>query len=375
MSLESFALKHFGTDDLDEVRKEFDRYKNILDAPGPPEEDWSRLNLPYFAPDPSLPPLPTVNDIKELERTVYADYIKNPGNRFELAHVWRYNQVYAIKFSLKKNLLQEAENLLFLQDHKVRSTKVYAIWSDDSADLCRWHSIARGRRLYFLVTDWVDGIALDEVKWKGFDRETRTKLCHKIGEQLRLLRSVPPPHPSYYGRIHNQPFRPLTVFSGYTGAVGPFQTYEDFLRQVMDGLEIHALHRHITNPEFRYFPLLDLLRSVFNDSLNSCSKARESKLSHMDLNITNVMLKRPTSDSSISKDVEDWDVQMIDFEWLAWLPAWAETAVVMDRFPQFEDEFEDNGLYDISGGLQPFCFAEASFINICLGHFGAQGAL
>jgi poly-beta-hydroxyalkanoate depolymerase len=58
---------------------------------------------------------------------------------------------------------------------------------------------------HYLVTEFVEGEIYDYVKVVGLTEDARTKICSKIAEQYRLLRSLP--GEGYYGRVHNQSWR------------------------------------------------------------------------------------------------------------------------------------------------------------------------
>ena len=100
MDQAALLRKHFGTDDLDE-------YKAIHWADGEveegPPEAWARLRLPYEAPDDSLPPIPTAEDVKEAGELECNRKVKEEGL---LLGVYRVNSVYAVKFGESNAILQ-----------------------------------------------------------------------------------------------------------------------------------------------------------------------------------------------------------------------------------------------------------------------------
>lgn len=222
---------------------------------------------------------------------------------------------------------------------------------------------------HYLVMEYLDGITLDEKMWKNIEPKARVKIYEKLAEQLRLLRSIPPPGQSYYGRVHYQGYDPVCNMVRYrmNSLVGPFDTYEAFLQQVYNTLEINLIRRLIFRPEI--YPDMHLFTSIFHDCFDKTSKGGEPKLSHMDLKLDNMMLV-PSASNSSSDRIEDYDFYLIDWEMMCWLPAWAEIAGGSVRLPQ--DGHHNLVMWEMSKGIKPFPYAEANFYRECAHALGGS---
>jgi hypothetical protein len=94
----------------------------------------------------------------------------------------------------------------------------------------------------YIVMEYIEGDTLDKV-WDEMKDEERIKICTKLAEQLRLIRTIP--SPGYYGRIHHQPFpRGLealdTPRNKIISETGPFHTYAEFCKAVYDATECYT---------------------------------------------------------------------------------------------------------------------------------------
>lgn len=216
--------------------------------------------------------------------------------------------------------------------------------------------------------EFIHGVTLDDEALEAMGSEARIKIYEKIGEQLQLLRSIPPPNPRYYGRINYQAFHPSSfIVSHGRHLIGPCDTYKAFLKEAYKGMEFYLLGTYIFRSDIS--PLQHLLASSFFDSFGeSSSGSAEPKLSHMDLHSGNIMLV-PQSGSNASEKIEDHELWIIDWEYMAWMPAWAEAASSMKRLPIIEGEERWEPQWRISNGIKPFYFAEAAFWLKCCGEF------
>ncbi|KAH8719388.1 kinase-like domain-containing protein [Phaeosphaeriaceae sp. PMI808] len=349
MMLDKAALlrKHYGTDDMEELKvlmrpfRKFDK----------PERPRPTMSLPYYAPDPSLPPIPTPEEIEEVISTTPREYKA-------CSQVYRMNSVYAVKEDKISGYIQdEAENLLFLQDHAINSVKVYALYQ---------HKTKGGFNRYYIVTDWINGITLDEEgQWNLIEKKARMKILGKLGEQLKLLRSIPPPQPNYYGRVNNQPFNCQNMFidTQQYKPHGPFYTYESFLQQVWEQWEVTFLERlcdyGYDGPVLEFNDIMHVIAANFPVVFDKNAKSGEPKLTHGDLHIGNFMLVPPASHvpdpSNPLKGIEDFDLIIIDWDRLAWLPAWCDCAILWHHLPGTVGE----NILGISDGVEPYYLAEA----------------
>lgn len=194
------------------------------------------------------------------------------------------------------------------------------------------------------------------------------KIYDKIGEQVRLLRSIPPPNPSYYGRINYQGYHPYDMIIGPTrDLVGPFNTYKAFLDHLYNNFESNLAGK-LTRDGSEIKATHQLFSSNFFDCFDESSKSGEPKLSHMDLKLENMIFV--PSASNPSNRVEDYDVWIIDWEYLCWYPAWAEAAAARQQLPRHHTDECVEAEWGVSRGIKPFYSAQARFFGECRFAFG-----
>ena len=138
--------------------------------------------------------------------------------------------------------------MLYLEKNcKIRIPKIYAVFSHRGgapAGVLGPDNDQTQRRtlptFHYLVMEFIEGTHCDRETWKKLPETTRTTILRKTGEQLRHLRSVPPPRPTYYGRIYGQPWHSyvrLVHYGKIDSQWGPFETYKDFIGAVYDASE------------------------------------------------------------------------------------------------------------------------------------------
>ena len=94
--LQAWMREFYGTSDKIEAKKLVEKeLEGDVTYNGP--EGLFKMSFPYYAPDASLPPLPTPEDVEKF---------RPPGKRpsqvgvaSSTGYVYRINQVYAVKFS------------------------------------------------------------------------------------------------------------------------------------------------------------------------------------------------------------------------------------------------------------------------------------
>lgn len=98
--------KHFGTDDPEEVSRLLFQ-DSLLAGEDLPAEELTKMTFPYYAPDDSLPPIPTPKEIEEAGKLACNQQaIYNWGRHHSPTAVFRVKSVYAVKMGLFSEFLQ-----------------------------------------------------------------------------------------------------------------------------------------------------------------------------------------------------------------------------------------------------------------------------
>ncbi|KAF2871936.1 hypothetical protein BDV95DRAFT_476700, partial [Massariosphaeria phaeospora] len=176
-----------------------------------------KLKLPYEAD--SHPDLPSK---EEIERAM-KDKPFTLGSGNAICNVGE----LVVKRGMNLSLLQEAENMLYLEQHsQVRTAKVYAVYAQPRGTY--QHPDGNDHDMYYLITEYIEGETLTESRWDSMGKEMQGIICDKLAEQMKLLRSVPAE--GHYGRVHRQPWIADIYHTPYPEVFGgPFNTWDEFL--------------------------------------------------------------------------------------------------------------------------------------------------
>ena len=361
--LTAWRQELWGTDDVDELRKKFAAARRLPWHVG--WEPRTRTTFPYYHSGHDRlnhPPLPTPDDVE-----------KQLAGRIGRPNVLRVNGVYAVKWEDARgcpDLFVEAENLLFLQEHAIRVPRLFAAFEHQGADPRGFMDGARYQPpiatraelppVRYMITEWIDGTIHDDHSFMRLEPRVRAALQRKIGHQLQLLRSIPPPHPAYYGRIHGQPFASFNscISIKDKDIWGPFHSYDAFLKHLHESFRYMATEMYTIHfPEASEFRSnTTLFASIFVDNMSKDAEACEPKLTHGDLQYKNMVFV-PASNGS--DKIEDTDPVLIDWQTMAWMPAWSEIERILHDFT--EPSTRDDDLLAFSKEIQPFPLANAEF--------------
>jgi len=266
------------------------------------------LSIPYIAD--SYPESPSAEEIQKAmkENTLHAKCGMN--------YVFRVRDM-VVKIS-DQQIIEEAENMIYLAKYsKVRVPKVYSVQRTLDGPVNQ----------YAMISEFIEGFELSYEHWMGFTEEERTTLCARIGEQFRLLRSIP--SEGYYGRIYHQAFdRMFQMFrTNCNHPCGPYDTYEEFAAAVIRSGETCALVSILSEKE-RLPEDVELLLSEYKLALET-STAREPFFTHVDPGPKNTVVRRipGTQDHA-----PDWEVTLIDWAGAGWFPAWVQGACFKNRY-------------------------------------------
>ncbi|KAF2802891.1 uncharacterized protein BDZ99DRAFT_548128 [Mytilinidion resinicola] len=308
------------------------KYKFLeVEVPKP----WIVTKSPYEAPE--HPDIPSVD---EIEKAMEENRLTQRYGHHDVCRIGN----CVVKGGPQHTILLEAENLLFLQEHsKVRTPKVYAFFSVPKEPY----------DIHYLVTEFIEGEHIYGEKWDALDDEAREIICSKISEQFRLLRAVP--SEGYYGRVYHQAFpSALSLCRIRESNSGPYDSYEDLVSAMYASAELRAADSVTINVADHHPHTLGLL-SKFKPLLARATGYKPT-LTHMDAGPVNYLVR---SIKGVGGKVVDWEVVIIDWDSLVWLPAFVQAAR-MDPFSYAEGW--EQVLQKIAGGFDDPFTEERDFI-------------
>lgn len=179
---------------------------------------------------------------------------------------------------------------------------------------------------YCLIIDFIEGDTLSETLWLDLDDEAQKAICSKLSEQCQLLRSIPAE--GYYGRVHHQGWQPWLNLSRTRGKsmTGPHETYEDLVSDMYTTAKLRAAKTNAA-PEFHPRSLAHLSQFI---SVFSRTKGFRPILTHLDPKWQNI-ISRPVKEMGDGDRFIDWDVVLIDWDTLGWLPSFIQGAALGAR--------------------------------------------
>ncbi|KAF2794921.1 hypothetical protein K505DRAFT_360642 [Melanomma pulvis-pyrius CBS 109.77] len=322
-------------------------YQNLPSAP-------VDITLPYRAEGNFDPPLPTPKDIANARTTAHDSEIPRPN-------VYKVFDTYIVKFSSGGSILQEAENLLFLEKNsRVRTPKVYAVFSHQGEDPSGlYQDQARETRptYHYLVMEFIPGPKLSRELFCNSSPDVKQRICESLAEQLKRLREVQLGI-DFYGRVNRTGWDyHLNMFTcPGKDLCGPYESYEDLVNAMVDSARFHAA-TGLYSEEFDSGTKLILAN--LKPSLQAATEEdRLPTLTHLNLQFHNIIVQQKG---------EDYDVIIMNWRHLGWLPAWVEAVTVLMCLSIQSWEEKGNLQWGVFQGFQPFNLALAQFIADCKG--------
>ncbi len=251
----------------------------------------TRVTLPYVAPAELLPgPLPTVAEI--LATPPLPEAIGIP--------VARVGQHFVVKYGKESKILQEGENLLFVQQStSVPVPRVYALFHDDKTDM------------NFIVQEYIPGRLLASC-WGKLSTAEKQSITSQLRHHMDELRSIP--SPGYYGGVWRQPIQ-ASLFAEHgplgmnrrphpdSTISGPHETEEAWTDAMWRFLDTSVESNSVFVPSF-----IPFLRRPYQ----AIFKGHHPVFTHGDLQPVNIMLR------------DDGGVVIIDWEHAGWYPSYWE---------------------------------------------------
>lgn len=158
--------------------------------------------------------------------------------------------------------------------------------------------------------------------WPKLSQDQRKNTMEKLAAQYKILRSIPQPDPSYYGRINRGGIAPNTPMIKNRQAAwgGPYSQYTDLVEAMQTSLEFSALACSF------------YMQPEFGDRQSAIIRGFRSRLLGCKQELQEAVLTQIDTKSGNTLVCEDGRVVLIDWETLAWLPKWVQWWSIRDRF-------------------------------------------
>lgn len=183
--------------------------------------------------------------------------------------------------------------------------------------------------------EYIEGEMLDFAKWMSLTEEDRTTICSRLVEQLQLLRSIP--SEGYYGRVNNLGWRRdlKLLRRPKSSPCGPYNTYEECISAMHRAAEVQVAMCNIVED---LYPHQETLLLKFKPTLTTCN-GHEPTLTHLDPSLRNIIVRRTQGSK---KHVANWEVTLIDWADMGWLPAWMQAVALDHKVCMFNAHGRDN---------------------------------
>lgn len=158
--------------------------------------------------------------------------------------------------------------------------------------------------------------------WESFTPRKQKQVMVRLLEHLQSLRSIPSQGLGYYGRVNYQGYHPdyLLLRLDNKNPLGPYDSYKEFVSTLSKASWLRralALQR----PTF-YLEEIEALKEHETALLQT--KPTQPVLTHIDPTYKNIIVVPGNSEN-------DWDLVFVDLEGLAWMPAWLQALICLDR--------------------------------------------
>ncbi|KAF1911778.1 hypothetical protein BDU57DRAFT_533186 [Ampelomyces quisqualis] len=301
------VLEEWKAPDVDTA---FENKQEFQSRSPPANEIWTTLRsrpLSLYYQARSCPPIPFLNEIRNVTSNNRLEE-KNSGHG-----VCKMGGT-VIKFGCAANIVEEAENLLFLAEKRpeLRIPTVLALWSTTEDEKIK-------DPVYCLMMEFIEGIPLNQETFMALPIHAQDTICAKVSSQLRYLRELP--SEGYYGRVHGQGWLsppPGLDFRSITSQaiVGPFRTYEEFVSAIYRSWQV----RHAISYNMVEWTPADVEMTAKFMPIFPGWEPNEPKFTWIDPKLRNMIARQIKGDDGS----EDWEVFLIDWEYCAWYPAWVQ---------------------------------------------------
>lgn len=212
--------------------------------------------------------------------------------------------------------------------------------------------------------EYIPGTTLSSELWITLSLTAQKDICAKISEQLRRLRQVKFECKSfYYGRIGRLAWHRAFPMFSHSGqeACGPYNSYEDLKDAMFKTVRLRAA---VGNLGRNLPPSAELALANFKRSLNADIGDQTPTLTYLDLKFDNIVIEKiPVGKEG---DAEEYNVTMVDWQCLGWLPPWVQASAIKTRFimnPRAPNY--DILMLEILRNISPFNLALADFLTEC----------
>jgi hypothetical protein len=272
-------------------------------------------------------PLPTVHEIESATETLS----KTTGCRVVVVGN------FVVKYGAQVDLL-EGQTMLFLQSSPVPVPRVYALFrKPDENGTCR----------SYIVMEHIKGMVLSS-QWGSMNATAKKAVTSKlriIFDSMRKLES-----PGGYCSVGRGGLPDGLFWTDSSNQyAGPFDTEAAFNAAIVDKYTADAAYKGKANYYARAFGRL--------------FQEHPPVFSHGDFQLKNVMLRQVSSSSKVdTKDIENMEVVLIDWEFAGWYPSYWDYARAIFACGTWEGDWN----FWIEEVLDPF-WHESAWVGMMLG--------
>jgi hypothetical protein len=174
---------------------------------------------------------------------------------------------------------------------------------------------------YYLISEFIPGHVLNDEMRLRIGAEGQTRIASKFAEQLQKLRVAL--GVGYYGRVHHQGFSPDLnwLSTRYDKMCGPYETYEEFVDAKYAEIEFSKA----TEDSLDWRPSDEIGLPQYKSKLLSFKDISQPMLTYTDIKAANTIVQEVLDAEG---RVVDWNVVLIDWKHVGFLPAWMQSSAV-----------------------------------------------
>ncbi|KAK2814600.1 hypothetical protein FQN49_008140 [Arthroderma sp. PD_2] len=270
---------------------------------------WEPVALPFKNGSPSLPPLPTTDEIRACSNILWECYTSK---------VVAVNDEIVVKFG-SSLIASEGQSLIYLERYapEVPAPRLYAMYYD-STDL-------------FFVMQRAPGVQLDKI-WPSLTESEKDDIAAKLRQTFDTMRQVECPWPDFFGSLSGGGVQHYLFYSQKSDDrhLGPFYGEAAFVAGLVGNFR--ALIERGGRPDF--------IVHFYETYLARVLQGHRPTLTHGDVQQKNIMVAENVRRQN-TQGGRSFDVVLVDWANSGWYPDFWEffRAASPISFRSWEDDW------------------------------------